>query len=109
MRKNIYRKNALDFLLGALVPILFSVAVMGMVIYGLQQTEKSSKTEGLRILEDGIRRAVVICYAVEGKYPDTIKHVEENYGIHIDWSRYAVHYSIFASNIFPDITVIDLS
>ena len=108
MKKRIYKKSTWDFLRGAIVPILFTLAVVCMVIYGLRQTEQSSRAEGLRILDDSIRRAVVMCYAVEGRYPDTIKHVEEDYGITIDRSRYAVHYNIFASNLFPDITVIDL-
>ena len=109
MKRRIYRKGALDILQSTVVPILFTVAVMGMIVYGLRQTEESSRSEGLRILEDSIRRAVVICYAVEGRYPDTIEYIEKNYGIHIDWSKYAVHYSIFASNLLPDITVIDLA
>ena len=108
MIRNIYKKGAWDFLRGAIVPVLFTVAVMGMIVFGLRKTEESNKSEGLRILEDSIRRAIVICYAVEGRYPDSIKYIEDNYGILIDHSRYAVHYSIFASNILPDITVIDL-
>ena len=107
MRRKIYKTSVWDLLRGMLVPILFTVSVMLMIVYGQRQTERSSKAEGLRILEDSIRRAVVVCYAVEGKYPDTIQHIEENYGIHIDWSKYAVHYSIFASNLFPDITVLE--
>lgn len=94
---------------GAIAPLVFTLAVMGMVVFGLWQTEESSRAEGLRILEDSIRRAVVICYAVEGRYPDSIGYIEQNYGIHIDWQKYHVHYSIFASNLFPDITVIELA
>jgi len=108
MRKRIYKKNAWGFLSDAIVPVLFTLVIICMIIYGLQQTERSSKSEGLRILDDSIRRAVVMCYAVEGRYPDTVRYIEENYGIHIDRTRYAVHYNIFASNLFPDITVIDL-
>lgn len=109
MRKNIYKKGTLGFLRGAVVPLLFTVAVVGMIVYGLQKTEESSRSEGLRILEDSIRRAVVTCYAVEGRYPDSIDYIEKNYGIFIDRSKYVVHYSIFASNLLPDITVIELA
>ena len=108
MRRRIYKKSAWDLLRGAIVPILFTLAVIFMIIYGLQQTEQSSRAEGLRILDDSIHRAVLMCYAVEGRYPDTLQYLEDNYGIHIDRSRFAVHYSIFASNLFPDITVIEL-
>ena len=107
-KRSIYRKNLWDNLRGAVVPFLFTIAVMGMIMFGLRQTEESSRSEGLRILEDSIRRAVVIAYAVEGRYPDSIAHIEEHYGIHIDWSKYHVHYRIFASNLLPDITVIEL-
>ena len=93
----------------AIVPVLFTFGVIGMIAYGLGQTESSSRSEALRILEDSIRRAVVVCYAVEGSYPDSLEHIEKYYGIHIDRTKYVVHYSIFASNLIPDITVIDLT
>jgi len=109
MRRGIYRRSFWDVLRGAAAPILFTLAVMGMIVYGLRQTEESSRAEGLRILEDSIRRAVITCYAVEGRYPSTITYIEENYGIHIDRTKYAVHYNIFASNLLPDITVIELA
>jgi len=81
---------------------------MIMIVFGLHQTEASSSAEGLRILEDSIRRAVVMCYAIEGRYPESIEYIVEHYGIHIDNTRFIVHYRIFASNILPEITVIQL-
>jgi len=108
MKRNIYRKNAWDFLRAAVLPVLFTLTVMVLIITGLRQTEASSSSEGLRILEDSIRRAVVISYAIEGRYPESLEYIETNFGIHIDRSRYVVHYSVFASNILPDITVIEL-
>ena len=109
MRRSIYRKSAWDVLRSAIVPILFTLMVMGIIIYGLSQTESSSRSEGLRILEDSVRRAVITCYAVEGRYPESLAYIEEHYGIHIDRTKYAVHYDIFASNILPDITVVELA
>jgi len=107
-KRNIYRKSALDFLRGALLPVLFTVTIMVMAVIGLRQTEESSRAEGQRILEDSLRRAVVMCYAIEGRYPESVEYIEENFGIHIDKTRYAVHYRIFASNILPEITVVPL-
>jgi len=105
-QRNIFRKTAFDFLRAAVLPVLFTVIVMIMVVLGLRQTEASNNAEGLRILEDSIRRAVVMNYALEGRYPASIEYIEENFGIYIDRTKYVVHYSIFASNILPDITVI---
>jgi len=107
MRRSIYKKSAGDVLRSALLPIVFTLVMMGMIVYGLRQTEVSSRAEALRILEDSIRRAVVMCYAVEGVYPESISYIEEHYQIHIDWNRYIVHYEIFASNLMPDIMVIE--
>ena len=109
MKRNIFRKSAWDIVRSALVPILFTIVVMGMIVYGLRQTEESSKSEGLRILEESIRRAIVINYAIEGSYPGSIADVEEKYGVFVDRTKYLVHYSIFASNLMPDVAVIELA
>ena len=109
VKKNIFRKNAWDVLRSALLPIIFTVVVLGMIVYGLNQTEESSKSEGKRVLEESIRRAIVVNYAIEGSYPESIEYLEENYGIHIDKSKYLVHYRVFASNIMPDMAVIEFS
>ena len=106
-KRSIYRKSAFDFLRSAVLPLLFTLTIVLMIASGLRQTDAASSAEGLRILEDSIRRAVVVCYAIEGRYPDSIAYIESNYGIYIDRSRYVVHYSIFASNMMPDITVIE--
>ena len=47
------------------------------------------------------------CYAAEGIYPPDISYLEEHYGIQIDKDRFAVYYDVFASNLMPDITVIE--
>ena len=106
--KSIYKKSAFDFLRAAILPIIFTVAIMLMVVFGLQQTSESSRAEGLRILEDSLQRAVVMNYAIEGRYPESIEYIEQNFGIHIDRTRFAVHYRVFASNILPEITVVPL-
>ena len=107
MHKNIYRKNAWDFLRSAVLPVAFTAAVVLLVASGLRSADEASSAEGLRILEDSIRRAVVVCYAIEGRYPDSISYIETNYGIYIDNTKYVVRYNIFASNIMPDITVLE--
>jgi hypothetical protein len=108
MRKSIYRKSAWDFLRSAVLPVLFTLSVMVLIVSGLNQTESSSNAEGLRVLEDSIRRAVITSYAIEGRYPESIGYIENKFGIHIDRSKFVVHYSIFASNILPEIRVIAL-
>ena len=62
--------------------------------------------EGRQQLEDALRRAAAACYAAEGVYPPNIDYITEHYGVQID-ERYRVFYEIFASNLMPEITVLD--
>ncbi|MCL2627778.1 MAG: hypothetical protein FWD44_03660 [Oscillospiraceae bacterium] len=105
-RPDIFKKNAWDILKGAVLPVLFTLAVVLMIVYAINETGESSKQEGARILEDSIRRAVITAYALEGLYPSTIEHIEQNFGVFIDRERFIVHYMAFGSNMMPDIVVI---
>ena len=82
--------------------------VLFFVLTGIQETRTSSDAEGIRLAEDSIRRAVISAYASEGKYPATFEHIQRYYGVHIDTNRFFVHYSIFATNIMPSFSVIQI-
>ncbi len=86
--------------------ILFFLILIGSVWRGVQSTAARVEDKGLDTLDHAIRRAVIQCYAVEGRYPEDIAYIKDNYGIMMDTSRYIVHYEIFASNIMPDITIL---
>jgi len=106
MRKEIYNRTAMNVLKDALLPIIFTLAIAGMVVYGVDQAQQSSSDEGLRVLTEALQRAAVKCYAVEGAYPETLEYLQERYGVYIDRGRYDVFYTIFAGNYPPDITII---
>jgi len=106
-RPGVYKKNAWDILKGAILPILLTLTVVLAVIYGIRNTGESTRQEGTRILEDSIRRAVITSYALEGRYPATIEHIERNFGVFIDRERFIVHYTVFGSNMMPNIVVIN--
>lgn len=85
---------------------LFAVVAWG-VTFGVRQTAKASAAEGLRLAEQAVRRAAVSCYAVEGAYPGSYDALKERYGAVVDESRYVVFYEAFASNLMPEITVVE--
>ena len=74
----------------------------------LSNLRDGESAEGRQQLEGAIRRAAVACYAAEGVYPPDLDYLEQHYGIQVDETRYMVSYDIFASNLMPDITVLDL-
>ena len=108
-KRGIFKKSAFDLIRESMAAVIFTLAVIVMIFIGLRETEISSRAEGLRLLQESLMRAAVQCYAVEGRYPDSIEYIKEHYGVFIDNTRYTVHYRIFASNILPDITVLELN
>lgn len=83
------------------------IAMALFMLYGLQSAAQSSQEEGLRITEDALRRAVVSCYALEGRYPPDVAYLQKQYGLQVNEDKYIVHYEIFAENIMPEITVLE--
>ena len=61
----------------------------------------------MRQLEQALRRGCVACYAAEGSYPADLDYLKEHYGIQVDETQYVVYYDLFASNLMPEITVLE--
>lgn len=61
-----------------------------------------------QFVTDAVRNAALTCYAVEGAYPEDLEYLRTNYGLAYDQSRYLVTYSAFASNLLPDIYVMEM-
>ena len=47
------------------------------------------------------------CYAAEGIYPPDLEYMLKHYGIRINEEEYTVIYQMIASNLMPDITVLE--
>ena len=84
----------------ALVVLLFFLTAVGRL-------EQGRKTEGKQQLEEALRRTAAACYASEGCYPPNVEYMQEHYGLQYDETAYRVHYEIFASNLMPEITVVE--
>ena len=97
-----HRQKRLPALLRGLVIPALAVAVLLCFLTALSNLTQGQGDEGRQQLEDSLRRAA------EGIYPPTLSYLEEHYGIQIDRDRYAVFYDIFAENLMPGITVVEL-
>ena len=82
-------------------------AVAAWMVLGVREASEVSDREGLRLAEQAVRQAAVSCYALEGTYPATYEDLKRSSGIAVDEEKYSVFYDIFASNIMPDITVLE--
>lgn len=99
-RKDVVVKNKLGIL--SVIVIILLVVYM---YYGIDSAEENTGEENYKVLSDAIIRSAVQCYAIEGFYPPDIEYLEDNYGLMVDRDKYFISYSVFASNIMPQITV----
>ena len=97
------KKNYLSRLL---VPII-AVGILSCFLRSLSNLSKDHALEDKQQLEKALTRAAVACYASEGIYPSDLSYLEEHYGIRINDKLYTVKYEYIASNLMPDITVLE--
>ena len=76
-----------------------------LFVLSLTSTAQSSAARESEVLDSALRRAIVTCYAVEGRYPPSLDYIAENYGVLADETRYSVYYDAFAANVMPTLRV----
>ncbi len=99
--------NILKLIYLLIKPAIIFLLFVSMFIWGIHITNQSSRKENINAAEKSIQKAAITCYAIEGRYPPSYEYLKQNYAIDINTDKYAVFYSLFASNIMPDITVLE--
>ncbi len=91
---------------GLLVTALAFLVLLAALWVGLSQVGARSGREQAEALEGAVRRAAMLCYAVEGRYPSGAQELCDHYGLSYNQDRYIVSITSFASNLLPDIRVL---
>ncbi|MCI8920907.1 MAG: hypothetical protein HFE88_03400 [Acutalibacter sp.] len=82
-------------------------AVLALVFWqGRGLSRQEMEEEGAQAVKNAVRQSAMQCYAVEGAYPPTLEHLEENYGLQINREDFYVVYDVFAVNLPPEVTVV---
>ena len=99
------RKSFRQRMIAAAVAIALTVLLLfgAVKLYGLVYRDLNEQAE--TALRQAVIDAAVQCYAVEGKYPESL--LEQDYGVQINHERFIVTYDVFASNQLPDVTVLE--
>lgn len=84
--------------------ILTSSAIL--LIMGMSDYQSKYDETQIKNIRSAIFDSLITCYALEGKYPDDIYYLKENYGLIMDDNRYIYHYELLGSNILPKYDVI---
>lgn len=76
---------------------------------GISSVRKNADESYMKSLQLALQRSAVHCYAIEGRYPESLDYLQEHYAISWDSSQYVVDYEIVGANRMPIITVIALN
>ncbi len=82
--------------------------VVILFIGGTASLSTGSTKRQRESLENAINRDIVYCYATTGKYPESLDYIKDYYGLYYNDELFYVDYQIRGSNLFPDVTIIDL-
>lgn len=93
---------------GAVLTVLVFLAMIAVLVYGASTVNTRSESEQMAELEDSVRRASILCYAVEGRYPESADKLRQHYGLTYDQNKYIVQLDSFATNLLPDIRILTI-
>ena len=88
--------------LGSIAGMCLVIAVM---LWGVSAVRTSSDNSRIDSLRQAIVRSAVHCYAMQGRYPESLDYIKEHYGVRWDPKKYIVDYEITGANLMPDVTV----
>ncbi len=89
------------------IVLLMAVLLVGvwLVRSGVERANSEAQTQHVY---EAIHGASITCYAVEGAYPEDLQYLRDHYGLAYDQTRYFVTYDAFASNLMPEIYVVEV-
>ncbi len=86
-----------------LIILTFSVTLL---IFGISDYQSKYDEIQIKSIRSAIFDSLITCYALEGKYPEDLHYLVENYGLIMNDNKYIYHYELFGSNILPEYDVI---
>lgn len=98
-------KNKITLLLPILVCVIMAAILWGSSSRIFSETQKRQEES----TKNAVIKGVVQCYAVEGRYPESLSYLEQHYGVSYDKDKFVVSYEIIGSNRMPQVTVIPLN
>lgn len=84
--------------------IVVALAVTCWFAYGA--VSSTLREQGAASIRTAILDASMQCCAIEGSYPTSLKHLEDEYGLVINHDDYIINYEVFAANIAPSVVVV---
>ena len=80
--------------------------VIALAWFASDAVGASLREQGELSMRNAILNSAKQCCAIEGAYPSSLSYLEENYGLVINRSDYAITYEVFADNVMPNVVVL---
>lgn len=100
--KRSFKAVALKWLCFALV---FALVIFTASLFAAE-LQRDLDIQAAASIKAAVLAAAVQCYAVEGTYPQGLETLEKNYGVQINHDKFIVIYDAFASNLLPEVTLL---
>ena len=78
-----------------------------LILGSVRSLRESSIRQQRQALEDALSKSLLLCYSLEGRYPDTVEELLEKCPLAYDRSRFVIDYRLRGGNILPDITILE--
>lgn len=88
--------------------IILLIVIIIMIIQGIHSFSQSTYQQQYDSLQQALNRGIMQCYALEGRYPESLSYLKEHYGIVYDEKLFYIDYRPIGENIKPDINIIQL-
>ena len=92
-----------------LLSMLVFALVLAVACSWLEYFSRDSHARQRQALETALNRGVLLCYALEGRYPEGLDELRRDYRLTYDESLFYVDYRPMGDNLMPDITILELS
>ncbi len=104
---NVYKKKK-SFVKGPLITAILFTGILILFLTATSFITEGDDRQQREALQKAIDSSLLQCYCIEGRYPPNFDYLANNYGILYDKKKYRVDYTVFGTNMKPEIFIIDL-
>lgn len=108
MNRYAQKKNSSHLLRRVLTTAAGLSFAIFLLLYGVSSIQRTADASQMDSLRRAILRSAVHCYAMEGRYPESLDYIQTHYGIRWDPIKYVVDYEITGANLMPDVIVFSI-
>ncbi len=106
MRRRFVTKKGSSYGKGLVGSIAIFLVVLFCFWAAVSTASEKTVQKQEETLETALSRSITNCYAIEGRYPESLDYLKKNYGLTYNEDLFFVDYQPLGMDIIPDVTVI---